>query len=72
MLHPFAAEGRRLQHGARSTPAATDRYLLPAGRLSANPPAAPSLLSIDGTDRQTDKRTLDRYIDLAPHNMRAA
>jgi len=32
--------------------------------------------AIDGTDRQTDARTdgrtLDRYIDPAPHTMRAA
>ena len=30
------------------------------------------LLSIDGTDRQTDGRTPDRYIDSARHTMQAA
>jgi len=28
------------------------------------------LLSIDGTDRQTDRQTLDRFIDPALHTMR--
>jgi len=32
----------------------------------------PLLLSIDGTDRRTDGRTPDRYIDPALHTMRAA
>jgi len=45
MLPAFAAERRRLQHGARSALAAINRYLLPtgreqAGRSAANPPAA--------------------------------
>jgi len=30
-LPAFAAERRRLHHGARSAPAAIDRYLLPQG-----------------------------------------
>jgi len=30
------------------------------------------LLSIDGTDRRTDGRTPERYIDPAPHTMLAA
>jgi len=30
------------------------------------------LLSIDGTDRQTDRRTPDRYLDPAPHTVHAA
>ena len=30
------------------------------------------LPSIDGTDRRTDGRTPDRYVDPAPHTMRAA
>jgi len=42
----------RLQHGARSAPAAIDRYLLPAGRSAANPPAAVS--AVDRWDRRTD------------------
>jgi len=50
-LPAFAAERRRLQHGARSVPAVTDRYLLPAERSATNPPAA-----VDRWDRQTDGR----------------
>jgi len=33
-LLAFAAERRRLHHGARSVPAASDRYLLLAGHSS--------------------------------------
>jgi len=47
-LPAFAAERRRLQHGARS-------YLLPAGRWATNPPA--SVAAVDRWDRQTDGRT---------------
>jgi len=36
-LPSIAAERRRLLHGARSAPAAVDRYLLPAARSAANP-----------------------------------
>jgi len=61
-----AAERRR---------AATDRYLLPAGRTrrsAANPHRRRANNGTDGrTDRQTDGRTLDRYSDPAPHAMRA-
>jgi len=32
----------------------------------------PLLLLIDGTDRRTDERTLDGYIDPAPHTVRTA
>jgi len=39
-LPAFATERRRLQHSARSAPAAISRYRLPAGRSTANPPAA--------------------------------
>jgi len=49
---------------AAPAPAAVDRYLLPAGRSATNPPVLPS---IDGTDRQTDGRTLDRFIDPVTH-----
>ena len=63
-LAAFAAECRRLQHGARSAPAAIDRYLLSAARRP------PLLLSIYGTDRRTDARTSDRY--RAPRRMQAA
>jgi len=50
-LPAFAAECRRPQHSARSKPTAIDRYLLPAGRSAANPPAA-----VDQQDRETDRR----------------
>jgi len=60
-LPAAAAERRRLQHGAVRAPAAIDRYIM----LAANLPA-------ERWDRQTDGRTPDRYIELAPHTMRAA
>ena len=60
---PFAAERRC------NAPA-----YMPTGRSAANPPAA--VAAIDRwqrkTDGQTDGRTPDRYIDPAPHRMRAA
>ena len=68
-LPAFAAWDRRLLHGARSAPEAIDRYLLPGGRSAANPPAA--VAAVDRSDRQTNRRTLDRYIDAAPPTMRA-
>jgi len=49
-LPAFAAECRRLLHGARSW-----RSLSPARRL-------PLLLSIDGTDRRTDGRSTVAYV----------
>jgi len=49
-------------------PAAVDRCLLPERRSAANPPRA---AQTDGTDKQTDGRTLDRFIDPAPHTVRA-
>ena len=52
-LSAFAAE--RLQHGARSTAATIDRYLLSAKRSAVNPPAA--IAADDRWDRQTDGRT---------------
>jgi len=45
-----------------TTPAAIDRYLLPAGRRAASKPAA--VAAVDRWDRQTDGRTLDRYVTL--------
>ena len=54
-LPAFAAERRRLLHGACSAPAAIDRYLLPAGRSAANSPAA--MVAVDRWDRRTDGRT---------------
>jgi len=56
-----------VQHDTRSAPAAIDRHLLSAGRSTANPPAA-----VDRWDRETNGRTARRYIDPAPHTMRAA
>jgi len=59
-LSAFAAKRR----------AAVDRYLLPARRSAANPPHAAA--AVDRRGRPTDGRTPDRYIDPAPHTMRAA
>jgi len=57
-----------LSAGACSTaPAAVSRYLLPAGRSAANPPA--TVAAVDRWDRQTDGQTPDRYIDSVPHNV---
>ena len=53
-------------------PTAVDRHLAPAGHPAANPPHAAAAVNRwdDGqTDRGTDNR--DRYIDPAPHTMRA-
>ena len=63
-LPAFAAECRAAGAVCCWAPAlaAVDRYVLPAGRLAANPPQ-PQGLSYDGTH----KRTPDRYIDPAPH-----
>jgi len=53
-----------------SWPAAIDRCLLSTGRSAVNPPGA--VAAVDRRDRQADGRTPDRYIDPAPHTMRAA
>jgi len=53
-LPAFAAERWPLQHGARSASAAIDRYLLPARRSAANPPAA--VAAVDRWDRERDGR----------------
>jgi len=50
----------------RSTSAADARAQHQTRRRPAQLP------SIDGTDRRTDGRTPDRYVDPAPHTMRAA
>jgi len=47
---------------------AIDRYLLPAGHSAANPPHA-AAASVDRWDRQTDRRTLDRFIESAAYTM---
>jgi len=53
----FAAERRRLLHGAHTAPAAIDRYLLPAWRSAANPPGRRCCCqSMGQTDGQTDGR----------------
>ena len=63
-LPAFAAERRRLLHGARG------RSLSPARRaLSSKPAGSQHCCRSMG---QTDGRTLDRYINLAPHTMREA
>jgi len=68
-LPAFAAERRCLLHGPRSALAAVDRYMLPAGRSTTNPPAA--VAAVDRWDRRTDGRTLNRYIDPAAHTVLA-
>jgi len=60
-LPAFAAERRRLLYGARSAAAAVDRYFLPAVRSAANPPHAAAIVS--QRDGQTDRLTLDCYVD---------
>ena len=50
-LPAFAAERRRLLQGARSAPAAIDRYLLPARRSAAN--LLHAAAAVDRWDRQT-------------------
>ena len=64
-LPAFAAERRRLQHGARSC-----RSTYPACMALSSKPAGRRCCC--RLTRQTDGRTLDRYIDPAPHTMRAA
>ena len=54
-LPAFAAERRRVLHGARSALAAIDRHLLSTGRSAANSPAAVGCCRSTGqTDEQTD------------------
>jgi len=50
--------------------AAERRRLLHGAQQQTRRP--PLLLSIDGTDRRTDGRTLDRYLNRAAHIARAA
>jgi len=42
---------------------------MPEERSAANPSATDA--AVDRWDRETDRRTLDRFIDPAPHTMRA-
>jgi len=67
-LLTFAAERRR---ACSTAPAAIDRYSGPQGTKQQTR-RLPLLLLIDGTDRRIDGRRPDRYIDSAPHSMRAA
>ena len=74
-------EGRERKRGkalpAYSSPhaaaAAIDRYLLPAGPASANgqQPSSGFAAVCPCRDRQTDGRTPCRFIDPAPHTVRA-
>jgi len=47
---------------------AIDRYLLSEGRSAANPPHAEAA-AVDRWDRQTDRRTLARFVDSAAHTV---
>jgi len=58
------------QIAPKSFSAAIGQHLLPAGHSAANSPAA--VAAVDRWYRQTDRRTPDRYIELAPHTVRAA
>jgi len=63
-LSAFAAERRRLS----MAPEAGDRF--PAGRALSSKPAGRRCCC--RSTEETDGRTLDRYIDPAPHTMLAA
>ena len=67
VLLAFAAECWRPQHGARSYRSISAAYT-GAQQQTRRPPL---LLSIDGTDRRADRRTLGCYIDPAPPTVRA-
>ena len=62
------AQHRLVNYWKELSPAATDRSISLAHRALSSKPAG---RSIDGTDGRTDGRTPDRYIDPAPHTMRA-
>ena len=49
--------------------AAVERYVPPAGRSAANPPH--DAAAVERWDRQTDRRTPDRYTNPVLHTMRA-
>ena len=70
-MSPFAAERRRrrVQHRARSSPAA-----FPDRRPLSSKPACHRCCcrSTGQTDRRTDGRTPDRYMDSALHSMLTA
>jgi len=64
-LPAFAAERRATAPLLCAAPAAVNRYFLPTRRSAANLPLA--AVAVNRWDRQTNRRTLDRFIDPAPH-----
>ena len=69
----IAASGRALLLSAPAAGTRRCQLICPARiALSSKPTGQrpPLLLSIDGTERWTDGRTLDRFINPAPHIMR--
>ena len=69
----FAAERRRLKHGARSAHLQLSIDIsCPQGAKRQQTRWLPLQLSIDGTYRRTDGRTPNRCTDPAPHTMRTA
>jgi len=67
-LSALAAAAPLLLLGARRPPLSIDISHTRDARQQIR--RTPLLLSVDGTDRQTDGRTPDRYIDPAPHATR--
>jgi len=53
-------------------PPGITEFTLPACCCDLAPAVAMDRKAVDGTDRQTDGRTPDRYIDPTPHTMPAA
>jgi len=64
-LPALAAERQRRQHGARSAPAAIAIDISCSQSAQQQSRRPPLLLSIDGTDRQTDWRTGGPTVTLA-------
>ena len=65
-----------LPAAAARAPAAIDQYAVPAAAVDQYLLPAPGCsmrrMSTDGTDKRTDGRIHDRYIDPAPHTTRVA
>ena len=75
LINVFSASSLRCQHDTARSRCSAPRLLAidiscPRGALLQTR-RTPLLLSIDGTDGRTDGRTLDRFIDPAPHTTRA-
>jgi len=70
-LPAFTAERQRIPRRSQLAQASTSDISYPQGaeQQTRRPQL---LLSFGGTNRLTDKRTLGRYIDLAPYSMWAA